>query len=153
MIDLVILAIFLVASGSAFMMVWRKIPLLLQVPPQLIEESFATRPPRLKTYLQPALDFFRSGRYRGVYQTALVWMLHRIRLWLLRLERFVFRMLEALRREEKNLSETEERYWGELKQWKQESRESPTVLPDAVMKSEPPPPPSTKDSSQSSKTV
>lgn len=140
MIDLAILAIFLGACAGTFLMVWRKIPLLVQVPERLIEESFITRPPRLKLFLGPIVEFFRSERYREVYRTILVWALHRLRLWLLRFERLVSRMLEALRNEERLLSETEERYWSELKTWKQESRDNGADVPKAVLASEPPPP-------------
>jgi hypothetical protein len=66
-------------------------------------------------------------------------VLHHLRLSLLRLERVVFRMLEALRSEGQYLSEAEERYWSELKQWKQDKRENGESLPEVVLTSEAPP--------------
>lgn len=131
-IDLAFLAVFLSTGGYAVLMVWRKIPLLLQVPQQLIEESFITRPPRLKRYLEPAVKFYRGGRYRELYFAGLVRVLRWVRLTLLRLERAVFWMLESIHERSQRLTETEERYWTELKQWKHEARENGNHIPEEV---------------------
>ncbi len=138
-IDLSLLIAFLVASAYVGAVVLRRIPLLLQVPPQLIEESFVTRPSRLKKYLEPINAFFHQRRYRDLYYALLVWTLHRIRLWLLRLERIAFRLLESLQARERSLTATEERFWGELKQWKVDGRQNGNHLPKAVLNPEPPP--------------
>lgn len=135
-----LIGIFLFSGGYAALLVWRKIPLLLQIPPQLIEESFVTRPSHLKRYVSFSVEFFRSGRHRELYYAGLVRMLHWVRLWLLRLERMVFRMLEALQERSRELTATEERYWSELKTWKHETKlNGKNSLPDAVLNSEPPP--------------
>ena len=139
-IDLVTFTLFVLVGTGMVFMVWRKIPLLLQLPEQLIEESFLTRPSRLKSSIAPIANFFGSARYRSVYRGVLVWVLYRVRLWLLRFERIVFRMIEALRNEETHLIDTGEHYFSGLKQWKQESRQEGAKLPDAVLTSEPPPP-------------
>lgn len=138
-IDLSLLSAFLVASLYVGVAVLRRIPLLLQVPHQLIEESFVTRPSRIKIYLEPITQFFREHRYRDLYYAGLVWLLHRLRLWLLRLERVTFRLLESLQARERELTATEERFWGELKQWKVEARQNGNHLPRAVFNPEPPP--------------
>ncbi len=140
MIELILVGILLLSGGYATRLVWRKVPLLLQIPPQLIEESFVTRPSYLKTYLGLVVEFFRSGRHRELYYAGLVRLLHGVRLWLLRCERMVFRMLEALQARGRELSATEERYWGELKTWKQDAKlNGGNSLPDTVLNPEPPP--------------
>ena len=139
MADLVLLGIFIGASLSAVLTIWRKIPLLLQVPPQLIAESFVTRPSVLKRALEPTVEFFRSRSYRGVSYWLLIHLLHRIRLWLLRLERITFKLLESLQARSRQVSATEERYWSELKHWKVEVRQNGNNLPKAVLNPEPPP--------------
>lgn len=140
MVDATLLVIFLGTASYAAVMIWRKIPLLMQIPPQLIEESFVTRPSYLKKYLGRAAEFFRSGRHRELYYAGLVRTLHWVRLWLLRLERLVFRMSEALQARGRELSVTEERYWGELKTWKQDVKlNGGDSLPDTVLNPEPPP--------------
>ena len=139
MINIGLLAIFWAAASYMVVAVWRKIPLLLQVPQQLIEESFVTRPSRIKEYLDPVVDFFVHGRWRDVYYATLLRILHGVRLWLLRLERLTFRMLEALERRGESLAKTEERYWGEIKQWKHEVRQNGNSLPEKVMNPDPPP--------------
>ena len=133
MIDLVLLAIFLAAAGVAVAAVGRKIPVLFQVPHQLIEESFVTRPSRVAASLAPAIAFVRERRYRDLYISALVRVLHGLRLWLLRLERITYRTLEALQERTRNLSEAEERYWSELKQWKHETKQNGNHIPEAVL--------------------
>lgn len=133
MFDFVILALFLATAGFAAVTVWRKLPLLLQVPQQLIEESFVTRPSRLRTYVRPVFEFFREKRYRELYYAGLVRTLHWVRLSLLRLERIVFRMLQALQERDREISQTEERYWSELKQWKHETYENGGHIPEEVV--------------------
>ena len=133
-IDLAFLAVFLSTGGYAVLMVWRKIPLLLQVPPRLIEESFVTRPSTLKRYSAPTVEFFQNGRHRELYYATLVRVLHWVRLTLLRLERIVFRALESLHERSVELTATEERYWSELKTWKHGVRENGNGhIPEAVL--------------------
>lgn len=132
--DLLSLAIFLGSGSYALLMVWRKIPLLLQVPQQLIKESFVTRPSTIRRYTEPAVSFFREGHHRELYYALLVRLLHWVRLTLLRLERIVFRALESLHERSVELTATEERYWSELKTWKHEARANGNGrIPEAVL--------------------
>ncbi|MDP3727174.1 MAG: hypothetical protein Q8R35_00885, partial [bacterium] len=124
MAEIVLFAVFLGAGSYTFLMVWRKIPLLLQVPQQLIEESFVTRPSTLKRYTEPVIVFFRDGRHKELYYATLVRVLHWVRLTLLRLERVVFHMLESLHQRSERLTATEEHYWSELKTWKHEGKKN-----------------------------
>lgn len=133
MLEIALAIVFLGAGGSAALAVLGKIPFLLQVPPQLIEESFVTRPPRLRSYLEPVAAFLRERRYIELYYALLVRVLHRLRLTLLRLERVVYRALEALQGRERNLSAAEERYWSELKHWKHEVRTNGNHIPEEVL--------------------
>lgn len=138
MLETIFLVIFLGAAGVACATVWRKIPLLLQVPPQLIEESFVTRPSRLTRFLEPVEAFFHERRYRELYYLFLVRFLHRVRLWLLRLERGTFRMSEALQARGRRWEETE-RYWSELKLWKRAAKQNGASLPPDVLEPQSPP--------------
>ena len=130
--------IFLAAMSYAMLIIGRKIPLLLQMPQQLIEESFVTRPSRLRKYFSPVAIFFREERYRDLYYAALIWSLHRLRVWLLRLERLTFRALEAVQMRNRRLSETEEKYWSELKQWKQGAKRGGSSIPREVLHADAP---------------
>lgn len=132
-LDLILLAVFLGTASYAGLTIWRKIPILLHVPPQLIEESFVTRPPTVKRYAEPVIRFFRDGKLQELYYAALIGILHWIRLTLLRMERVVYRMLESLHERGEELTRTEERYWGTLKTWKHEARGSGNGrIPDAL---------------------
>lgn len=137
--DIIVLAVFIGASSYVASILWRKIPLLIQVPQRLIHESFITRPSRVKQYLDPLVAFFRNGKYREVYYSLLAGVLGGVRLWLLRMERSVFRMLEAVQTESRRWSKNDQSYWGELKQWKQDKRENGEALPESVLNPEAPP--------------
>lgn len=139
MIDVIFLAIFLGTASYAILTVWRKIPLLTQVPQRLIDESFVTRPSHLKQYFEPLLYFFRERRYRDFYYSALIKALHWTRLRLLRLERRIFTALEALQARNPRLADNEKQYWNGLKQWKQDVRENGNHIPRAVFHPETPP--------------
>ena len=139
MIDVILLAIFLGTASYAILTVWRKMPLLMQVPRQLIDESFVTRPLYLKQRLGPLLDFFRQKRYRDFYYSALIKTLHWTRLRLLRLERRIFMALEILQARNPRLADNEKQYWNGLKQWKQDVRENGNHIPHAVLNPEAPP--------------
>lgn len=145
MIDIILAAVFLGTGGYAVLMVWRKIPLLLQVPVNLIEESFVTRPSRLRKYFELAREFFRQRHYIELYYSGLVYTLHWVRLTLLRLERIVYRMLESIRQRSERLTATEERYWSELKSWKQETRKNGNHIPEGVLTEAAPPELTSKD--------
>ncbi len=148
-IDLALLALFLGTGGYATLAVWRKIPLLLQVPPQLIEESFVTRPSTVRRYADPVVSFLREGHHRELYYALLVRVLHWVRLTLLRLERIVFRTLESLHERSVELTVTEERYWKELKTWKHEAKLNGNGhIPEAVLTESAPAELTSADSSQ-----
>lgn len=142
MIDAGLVVVLVVACGYVCAAVWRKLPLLLQVPEQLIEESFVTRPSRLNRWAGPAVEFFAQRRWFDLYYAILVGALSRLRVWLLRLERMVFRTLERIESQGRRWGIGEERYWSELKQWKQESKENGgATIPMAVFHPEAPPRP------------
>lgn len=124
MVELVLFTTFAVAVTLNAMIVWRKIPLLLQVPQQLIEESFVTRPSRLRRWFAPVAAFFREQRYRDLSYVFLVAVLRRLRLRLLRLERLTFRVLERLEARRESFVPPAGRYWTQLRTWKQETREN-----------------------------
>lgn len=145
MIELALLVILFSAAGTVAMLVWRKVPTLLQVPPQLIEESFVTRPSWIKRYGGPVVHFVRRRGWREAGYAVAVKILTRIRLWLLRMERFVFRALESLETRSRSWSDVPTGYWDTLKQWKQETKENGASIPHAVFNPEPPPSSSTKD--------
>lgn len=139
MIELALLAIFLGSAGTAAAMAWRKIPTLLQVPHRLIEESFVTRPSLIRRYANPVAHFIRRRGWREVGYAVAVKTLTRARLWLLRMERLVFRMLESLEARGRGLADDPAGYWGALKQWKEDSKENGASIPSAVFNPEPPP--------------
>lgn len=129
MAELISLIFFLISAGAAARMIQRKIPLLVQVPEHLIESSFATRPSRIASAVGPVAAFFRDRKYLDLYYAGLVRVLHRLRLVFLRLERTTFRILESIQARGMRLTKAEERYWNELRQWKQDGRENGKIPP------------------------
>lgn len=105
----------LASGGYAALLVWRKVPLLLQAPRQLIEESFVTRPSRLKHALEGVVAFIREERYRDAFYAVTLALLGWLRLRLLRSERLVFHLASMLDARRHAVSGGERRYWDELK--------------------------------------
>lgn len=140
MFDIILILSSLGSVLAASRMIWKKIPLLLQVPPQLIEESFVTRPSRLRKYVEPIILFFRERRYGDLYHAILIWFLEWFRVRLLRVERMVFTRLEKLRRRNHPSQPEEGIYLNHLKQWKVAKRVNGEGLPQAILTSAPPPP-------------
>ena len=136
MFDLILALIFVGSAGYAFLMVWRKLPLLLQVPPQLIRESFVTRPSTVKRCLDPIISFFADGKYRDSYYFLLIWLLRGLRLRLLRMERLVFKALDAVQSRNIKWREGARGYLSELNEWKQENRGNGGNVPKAVFSPE-----------------
>jgi len=132
MIELALAAIVIGAVVFDAAMMWRKIPLLLQVPQQLIEESFVTRPSRLRRWFEPIIAFFRDKHYRDLCYACLIGTLRRVRLWLLRLERMTFRALERLQARYESIVPQAGEYWTELRAWKRGGREN-NVAPQPVL--------------------
>lgn len=125
-IDFALLGLGLITALAAAALLWRKIPLLLQVPTHLIDQSFVTRPSRVKYGADRVVEFFRTHEYRDLYYRAVLAILRRLRLWFLRLERMAFQTLESLEQRNRNWSRERVQYWSTLKQWKAEARQNGT---------------------------
>lgn len=148
MSDLILLAIFLSSAGVGILIVSRKVAFLLQLPEELINQSFVTRPSRVKTWTQPLIEFFREEEYKDFYYGLLLRLVRRSRIILLRLERVSFHLVQSLQNRTKELSQTEERYWQELKRWKRVMKRDGASLPDEVLNPEAPVDRNTASSSQ-----
>jgi|SRR3989344_3108799 len=122
MIELALLLITFVSGGYAALLLWRKVPLLLQVPQQLIEESFVTRPSRMKHALEGAAAFIREEHYYDVLYAAALALLGWARLRLLRLERIVFHLASMLEARSHARSANSQQYWNELKRESSDAR-------------------------------
>lgn len=139
MFELALLIVFVGAAASAAAIIRRKIPLLLQVPERLIQESFVTRPSTIKRCLDPVAAFFIERKYKDVYYTAAIKLLGALRLWLLKTERLIFGILESVQNQNRRWAQSGKGYLGELKEWKQETRENGGNIPKAVFHPEGPP--------------
>jgi len=126
-LEFVLLGVTLASGGYAALLVWRKVPLLLQVPQQLIEQSFVTRPSRLKHTLEAAVAFIREERYYDVFYTVALALLGWARLRLLRLERAVFHFSSMLDARRHATGGDQQRYWDELKK---DRREAENIVPN-----------------------
>src|SRR3989344_616077 len=115
MIEIALLLITAVSGGYAVLLVSRKVPLLLQVPQQLIEESFVTRPSRLKHALEAVVAFVREKRYYDAFSSVALAFLGWARLRLLRFERTVFHLASISEAWSHAKSGGQQRYWDELK--------------------------------------
>lgn len=138
MIDLALFAVFLSSVACGLWLVNRKVQLLLQLSDELINQSLAARPSRLKTWTRPVVEFFQDEEYKDLYYGFLLRMIRRSRILLLRLERVSFHLVQSLQARTKELSKTEERYWHELKSWKRVMKRDGASLPKEVLNPEAP---------------
>jgi len=129
MVELISLAIFLISLAGIFFLISKKVPLMLVVPEQLINESFVTKPSRLKD----AERFFRVLAKRERYEVALMLFLEktlrRTHILLLKGDALVSGWLMRIQNRSRAAPPREARYWQELRTWKKEDKKD-AVLPE-----------------------
>ena len=128
MLDIIAGGIFLSTAAYLGWAFWRRLPLLIQVPDQLIEQSFVTRPSRLRGYAMPMIEFFSQGKWREtlleVAASALAW----IRKTLVRMERATSSAIATVESRSSELDT--EKYWSQLKEWKDVVKEKGADVPE-----------------------
>src|SRR3989344_8297338 len=111
MVELISLAIFLISLAGIFFLISKKVPLMLVVPEQLINESFVTKPSRLKD----AERFFRVLAKRERYEVALMLFLEktlrRTHILLLKGDALVSGWLMRIQNRSRAAPPREARYW------------------------------------------
>ncbi|MFY9461676.1 MAG: hypothetical protein WAP51_00540 [Candidatus Sungiibacteriota bacterium] len=128
MVELISLAIFLISLAGIFFLISKKVPLLLAVPEQFINESFVTRPSRLKN----AELFIRSLVARERYEVALMLFLEktlrRTHVRLLKGDALVSKWLARIQNRSRTAPPREAHYWQELRTWKEDKKD--VALPE-----------------------
>lgn len=128
MFDLVLLGIFLASVAGAFTVVSRKIPAINAIPEGEIRQSFALNPPMLFKVVAFAQPFLVRAKYENSVVRFLEKNLRRLRVWILKSDTFVSRILVNLQERSRVLAEKDPQYWQGLKDWKKEKMEN--VIPD-----------------------
>jgi len=120
---IVISLIFVLASlGSVVYLIVRKIPLLLLVPENLINESFLNRPSRLRVLARLFVQWYHERKHIHWFLHALESVLRRVRIVFLKLENISLRLVKRVQeKKEEHLSRKNEGYVSELARWKKEN--------------------------------
>ena len=128
MVELISFGVFLASLAGVFFMISKKVPLLLAAPEQLINESFVTRPSRLKD----AELFIRALAEWERYEVALMLFLEktlrRTHVLLLKGDALVSRWLARIQSRSRIAPPREAHYWQELRTWKEDKKD--VALPE-----------------------
>ena len=128
MVELVSFGIFLASLAGVFFMISRKVPLMLAVPEQLINESFVTRPSRLKDAERFIRALAKWERYEVALMLFLEKTLRRTHILLLKGDALVSGWLMRIQNRSRTASPREAHYWQELRTWKEDKKD--VALPE-----------------------
>lgn len=132
MIDFIFFAVFLASGGALTFFISRKVPILAAVPERVLEESFSVNQPKLSAWWSAIRLFANRVRIEGIVVSLLEKALRRIRMWFLKGDAMVSRMLTRLQERSRALSEQKPRYLQGLKAWKRTEKyagTTPEILP------------------------
>jgi|SRR3989344_3714486 len=103
MTDIILLSISIASFGGIIYLVSRKIPFLMAVPENIINESFVTKPSKIKVALEQVKGYFLEKKYEIPVLAFIEWFLRRIRISFLKLEHFSFRFLKFVQERKRML--------------------------------------------------
>lgn len=119
---LISLFFLLVSLGGILYLVIRKIPLLLLVPENLIDESFLNRPSRIKTLARSLIQWYHERKHIHWFLHTSESVLRRVRIVFLKLENILLQLVKRVQeKKEEHLSRKNENYVSELARWKKEN--------------------------------
>ncbi len=115
--------IFVLASlGGMIYLVIRKVPLLLLVPENLINESFLNRPSRIKLWMRVFVQWYHERKHMHWMLHMLESVLRRTRIVFLKLENISLRLVKKVQeKKEVQVLRQNENYVSELTRWKKEN--------------------------------
>ena len=78
-------------------------PFLMAIPENIINESFVTKPSKIKVALEQLKGYFLEKKYEIPVLAFMEWFLRRIRISFLKLEHFSFRFLKFVQERKRML--------------------------------------------------
>ena len=127
MFDLILIFIFLGSTAAVFTVVSRKVPAIVAIPEGEIQKSFAASPSRLTKAAALLRPFLARATYENTIVLYLEKILRRVRIWILKSDTFVSKILVRIQERSRTIAERDSQYWQGLKDWKKEQKE--TVVP------------------------
>ncbi|MBI2640098.1 MAG: hypothetical protein HYW90_04420 [Candidatus Sungbacteria bacterium] len=121
MIDLILLLIFLASVSFLSVLVSQKMPVLTALPEKVLDESFFHRPSRISIFLTAIRPWLEWGWYENAGLSGAEKFLRRVRIWILKSDALVSRLLSRVQERGKVLAETDENklyLLRDLKDWK-----------------------------------
>lgn len=92
MTDVILSAVSIASFGAIVYLIGNKIPFLLSIPKNIIEESFVVRPPRFKVFSDGVKKYFSEKRYEIPILGLTFFVVRRFRISFLKLERVFFNL-------------------------------------------------------------
>lgn len=96
MTDFILLIISIGSLGGIMYTISKKVPFLLAIPENIINESFVTKPSKIKLLFELVKDYIREKKYEWPLLTASEWLLRKIRIIFLKNEQRCFRLLRIV---------------------------------------------------------
>ncbi|KKU50901.1 MAG: hypothetical protein UX72_C0030G0005 [Parcubacteria group bacterium GW2011_GWA2_47_10] len=103
MADIVLVSVSFLSLGGVVYMISRKIPFLLAIPESIIDESFVTKPSKLKVFLERIRTYVLGRDYEEPILAFAEWLLRKIRIALLRFEHRSFAVLKFIQERRRHL--------------------------------------------------
>ncbi|OHA06990.1 MAG: hypothetical protein A2934_03265 [Candidatus Sungbacteria bacterium RIFCSPLOWO2_01_FULL_47_10] len=98
MSDIILLSISVLSFGGIAYIISRKVPFLLAVPENIINESFVVRPSKAKVYFERLKSYFIERKFEIPALSFFEWFFWKIRIIFLRCERISFLILKNVQR-------------------------------------------------------
>lgn len=134
MIELITLTIFLASLSGIALIISRKVPRLMSLPERLIHESFVTKPSKFHVAAVSLSALIEWRRYEFLLVRFLEKTLRRIRVWILKSDAFVSKILALLQERGRKDTLQREKYWQTLRDLQKNNSES---LPPSSMEMPP----------------
>ncbi|OGZ99435.1 MAG: hypothetical protein A3G49_01835 [Candidatus Sungbacteria bacterium RIFCSPLOWO2_12_FULL_41_11] len=96
MTDIILLTTSIASFGGIIYLVSRKIPFLMAIPENIINESFVTKPSKIKVAIERIRGYFIEKKYEIPILAFVEWFLRRIRVSFLKFEHLSFRFLKFI---------------------------------------------------------
>lgn len=121
MIDLILLIIFFASASFLSVLVSQKVPALAALPEKVLDESFFRRPSGVSIFLAVIRPWLEWGWYENAVLSRTEKFLRRVRIWILKSDALVSRLLSRVQERGKVLAEADENklyLLRDLKDWK-----------------------------------
>ena len=97
MTDIILSAVSVASFGGIVYVVAKRVPFLLSIPENIIDESFVVRPPRFKVFADSINKYFSEKRYEIPFLEFFFFIVRKLRILFLKFERIFFNLQQKIK--------------------------------------------------------